>query len=56
MGDAAEVIGFKSPGIPAFFEIGENAMPTGRFVTGGAWAENIPKNMAPVLKAFFDGR
>jgi hypothetical protein len=47
--------GFKVQGIPAFYEIDADGRPTGRSIDGGAWAENIPVNMAPPLKAFFQG-
>ena len=44
---------FDSSSIPVFYELDESAKPTGRKIDGGAWAENIPANMAPPLKAFF---
>jgi thiol:disulfide interchange protein len=46
--------GFTLDGIPAFFELDEQGKPTGRVVDGGAWEENIPANMAPVLRKFFN--
>lgn len=46
---------FVVPGIPMFFEIDEAGKPTGRVITGGAWGEDIPENMAPPLKSFFRG-
>ena len=45
--------GFAVPGIPMFFEIDAEGKPTGRTINGGAWGEDIPENMAPPLKAFF---
>lgn len=48
--------GFVLDGIPAFFEIDADGKPTGRTVSGAAWEEDIPQNMAPPLKAFFSGR
>jgi thiol:disulfide interchange protein len=45
--------GFTVKGIPAFFAIDEAGKPTGRFITGAAWGEDIPENMAPPLKEFF---
>lgn len=48
--------GLDSGSIPAFFEIGDDGKPTGRKITGGAWAANVPANMAPPLKAFFKGK
>ncbi|MDP2275332.1 MAG: hypothetical protein Q8K32_31590 [Archangium sp.] len=44
---------FDASSIPVFYELDEKAKPTGRKIDGGAWAENIPANMAPPLKAFF---
>jgi hypothetical protein len=46
---------FNVRGIPIFFEVDASGKPTGRFVTGGAWGEDIPENMAPPVKAFFHG-
>ena len=40
-------------GIPAFYELDEQATPTGRKIDGGAWGKDTPANMAPPLKAFF---
>ena len=39
--------------IPKFFPLDANGVPTGRNVGGSAWDEDIPENMAPVLKKFF---
>ena len=47
--------GFYVPGIPAFYEIDADGRPTGRMITGGAWGEDIPENIAPPMKAFFNG-
>ena len=44
---------FTVKAIPVLFELKEDGQPTGRKIDGGAWAEDIPKNMAPPLKAFF---
>lgn len=46
--------GFTLDGIPAFYELDEQGKPTGRLVDGGAWEDNIPANMAPVLRKFFN--
>ena len=51
-----EPLGFDSTAIPVFFELDDKGKPTGRKIDGGAWAENVPKNMAPPLKAFFAGK
>jgi thiol:disulfide interchange protein len=45
--------GFQVIGIPVFFELDQDGKPTGRNITGGAWGEDSPENMAPLLKAFF---
>lgn len=45
--------GFDVPGIPIFFELDQDGNPTGRTISGGAWGEDIPENMAPPLKEFF---
>jgi len=47
--------GFSVLSIPVFFEINEEGKPTGRRISGGAWGENTPANMAPPLKQFFKG-
>jgi hypothetical protein len=43
----------KGSPIPAFFRLDAEGKPVAR-IDGGAWAENIPKNMAPPLKTFFN--
>ncbi|HLC02000.1 MAG TPA: hypothetical protein VJK02_03105 [Anaerolineales bacterium] len=48
--------GFRVLGVPTFFEVGEDGMPTGRVLTGAAWGEDIPENMAPCLKEFYNGQ
>jgi thiol-disulfide isomerase/thioredoxin len=45
--------GFKNDGIPVFFALDADARPTGAKIDGGAWGEDIPRNMAPPLKQFF---
>ncbi len=47
--------GFYVPGIPAFYEIDTDGKPTGRMITGAAWDEDVPGNIAPPMKHFFDG-
>ncbi|MBI4481046.1 MAG: hypothetical protein HY651_13590 [Acidobacteria bacterium] len=44
---------FTVKAIPVLFELAKDGKPTGRKIDGGAWGEDIPKNMAPPLKAFF---
>lgn len=47
--------GFNVLGVPTFFELDENGRPSGRLITGTAWGEDIPENMAPPLQKFFQG-
>lgn len=54
-GDKLEGTGMSTASIPAFYELDADGKSTGRSITGGAWAENIPENMAPPLKAYFAG-
>ncbi len=42
-----------SSSIPVFFALDAAGKPTGRKIDGGAWAANVPVNMAPKLEAFF---
>lgn len=48
--------GLYVPGIPAFYGLGPDGTPTGRMITGAAWGEDIPANIAPPMKAFFEGK
>lgn len=45
--------GLVTMGVPAIFALGSDCRPTGEMITGGAWAEDTPAQMAPPLKAFF---
>lgn len=45
--------GFQVGGVPAFFALDAHGRPTGRTITGAAWKDDVPANMAPPLKAFF---
>jgi thiol-disulfide isomerase/thioredoxin len=54
-GDKLSGLGIYVPGIPAFYELDENGKPTGRMITGAAWGEDIPANIAPPMKEFFEG-
>jgi thiol-disulfide isomerase/thioredoxin len=53
-GDKLSGLGIYVPGIPAFYELGANGTPTGRMITGAAWGEDTPANIAPPMKAFFE--
>jgi thiol-disulfide isomerase/thioredoxin len=55
-GDKLSGLGLYVPGIPAFYELDENGKPTGRMITGAAWGEDVPANIAPPMKAFFEGK
>ncbi|MGB7538780.1 MAG: thioredoxin domain-containing protein [Anaerolineales bacterium] len=45
--------GFEFDAIPIFFQLNDQGRPTGEWIDGNAWGENIPENMAPPLKEFF---
>lgn len=47
--------GLYVPGIPAFYEVDTEGVPTGRMITGAAWGEDVPENIAPPMKEFFTG-
>ncbi len=47
--------GFYVVGIPTYYEIDAEGRSTGRMITGAAWGEDIPENIAPPMKAFFTG-
>ena len=51
----AEIVAlrFDIQSIPIFFILDATGRPTGSKIDGGAWADNIPENMAPPLMAFF---
>jgi thiol:disulfide interchange protein len=40
-------------GIPTWIDLDGSGAPTGHRITSGAWEEDIPANMAPVLDRFF---
>lgn len=44
---------FKFDAIPVYFKLDEKGSPTGERIDGGAWNEDIPENIAPVMDAFF---
>ena len=48
--------GFVVDSIPMIFALDKDGQPTGRTITGAAWGEDIPENMAPPLKSFFQGQ
>ncbi len=46
-------VGLYVTGVPSIYELDYEGKPTGRFITGAAWGENTPENMAPPLDEFF---
>lgn len=46
-------VGLKNDPIPMFHALDEKAQPSGTKISGAAWGEDIPRNMAPPLKKFF---
>jgi thiol-disulfide isomerase/thioredoxin len=51
--DYLDGTGFEFDAIPIFFLLDDQGHPTGEWIDGDAWGENIPENMAPPLKEFF---
>jgi len=41
--------------IPVYFKLDEQGNQTGESIDGGAWGEDIPENIAPVMDKFFHG-
>lgn len=46
-------IGLAPEHVPAFYALDAQAQARGEGITGAAWGEDVPQNMAPPLKAFF---
>jgi thiol-disulfide isomerase/thioredoxin len=46
---------FSFEAIPIYFKLNEQGKQTGDVIDGGAWNEDIPVNIAPVMDAFFHG-
>lgn len=46
--------GFAVRTVPVFFILDGDGKPTGASITGAAWGENVPEEMAPPLERFFD--
>ena len=53
--DNGEIEFFQFEYIPVYFKIDEAGNPTGEMIDGGAWNEDIPENIAPVMDEFFHG-
>lgn len=50
-----KVENFTFEAIPIYFKLNEQGKLTGEAIDGGAWNEDIPVNIAPVMDAFFHG-
>ena len=46
---------FQFDGIPVFFKLDAKGKQTGEGIDGGAWGEDIPETIAPVMDTFFHG-
>lgn len=46
---------FQFDAIPVYFKLDAEGHQTGEVIDGGAWGEDIPENIAPVLDEFFHG-
>ncbi|HLO31040.1 MAG TPA: thioredoxin domain-containing protein [Anaerolineales bacterium] len=44
---------FSFTGIPVYFKLDAEGHQTGDVIDGGAWGEDIPENIAPVMDKFF---
>lgn len=51
--DNGKVEFFNFEAIPIYFKLDRQGVPTGETIDGGAWGEDIPENIAPVMDAFF---
>jgi thiol-disulfide isomerase/thioredoxin len=47
------VDGYKVEAIPVYFKLDSKGQATGEVIDGGAWNEDIPENIAPVMDQFF---
>lgn len=46
---------FKFDAIPVYFKLDTEGNQTGEVIDGGAWGEDIPENIAPVMGEFLHG-
>jgi hypothetical protein len=46
-------LGLSPHAIPALFVLDDDGRYSGKMITGGAWGDDIPENMAPPLTEFF---
>lgn len=50
--DRLQAVGLSPASIPRFYALAPDGRSTGRVITGAAWADDVPENMAPPLGAF----
>jgi thiol-disulfide isomerase/thioredoxin len=53
--DDGRVQNFVFEFIPVYFKLDAKGKQTGEVIDGGAWGEDIPENIAPVMDEFFHG-
>ena len=53
--DNGQIGDFQFEFIPVYFKLDSNGNQTGEVIDGGAWGEDIPENIAPVMSKFFHG-
>jgi len=46
---------FQFDAIPVYFKLDAEGRQTGEVIDGGAWGEDIPENISPVMDEFFNG-
>lgn len=51
--DNGKVEMFQFEAIPVYFKLDNTGKQNGETIDGGAWGEDIPENIAPVVDAFF---
>ncbi|KXK12087.1 MAG: Thioredoxin [Chloroflexi bacterium OLB14] len=49
----SKIENFEVEAIPVYFKLDDNGEQTGEVIDGGAWGEDIPENIAPVMDSFF---
>ena len=54
--DNGKVEMFQFEAIPVYFKLDTSGKPNGEVIDGGAWGEDIPENIAPVMDAFFHNK
>ena len=54
--DDGRIQNFAFDAIPVYFKLDAGGKQTGEVIDGGAWGEDIPENIAPVMDEFFHGK